>query len=429
MIIGYSIIKEVIYDSTTKNIIFKMEQGKTISTPLSATMEIDSLSVQTVDDKPMVVNGTAPSNNPSGITRLNQDGSINHELVSNEEKERLSKLTTNLSPQDLNSVANFGAELGNSLNRHSNAFLSAVRVRNAGDELGSLILSLRDNLDEVDVDELTPASGFKRFISKIPVINKLFSSVSKVLKKYDTIEKSVDSIARDIEVARLASLKDNNALQKMFQDNNAHQKQIEELIIAAKLKYEETVVKLDEMRANPQKYETYEISDYQEFLNNLEHRISDLTVLHCCLKQTLPQIRLIQNNNLATANKAQSMISITIPLWRTQLSEAVALKRQEGRAKALKLINDTTNELLKRNADLLRQNSVQIAKENERGIVEIETLRHTSQQLIDTINEVRDIHANAVRQRKEMEAEIVKIETTIESALTSQVNDSGYYYR
>jgi uncharacterized protein YaaN involved in tellurite resistance len=142
----------------------------------------------------------------------------------------------------------------------------------------------------------------------------------------------------------------------------------------------------------------------------------------------LPQIRTVQYNNIAIADKAQSIIATTIPVWKNQLSIAVALHNQKGNIEAHRRVTDTTNTILKKNAEMLRQNSVEVAKENERSVVSIETLRESTQQLIETIKEVKQIHEEGAAKRREAEAEIMKIESELDNSMT-QIQTSMKYLK
>ena len=139
------------------------------------------------------------------------------------------------------------------------------------------------------------------------------------------------------------SLSINNSLQKEFEHNIEYAKIIEDHIVAGKLKLEELQQQLDAMLAKPTEYETWEISDMQDFIHNFDRRISDLTVMHHIFKESLPKIRLIQNNNIQTANKAQSIVSTTLPVWKCELAMAVALTKQRKATAIQKKISDTTN--------------------------------------------------------------------------------------
>ena len=309
----------------------------------------------------------------------------------------------------------------NVMGKYSNDFLTAVRTPQSG-EIGALITDLLSELNYIDVDELKEPSALTKVIRKIPIINKLVKNVEKILHKYDSIAENVDTISKKIAVTRLSSLRDNNALQTMFENNVVYGKQIEDLIIAGKIKLDEVNSTLNEMMENQDKYEPHQIQDVQEFAHNLERRLSDMMALRYVIKQSLPQIRTVQYNNIAIADKAQSIIATTIPVWKNQLSIAVALHNQRENIEAHRKITETTNTILKKNAEMLRQNSTDVARENERSVIDIETLRDTTRQLIDTIKEVKQIHEEGAAKRKAAEEEILKIESELDTNMISTSN-------
>lgn len=386
---------------------------------MATEKQVQTITIDTINSAPIEV-PSAEVNPNSRMVKLEKDGQVNISLMSEGDKEKYGKLAKSINVKDINSVVNFGSELQQTMNRSSNALLSAVRTNQAGNEIGGLVDNLLSELSCIDVDELAPKGKVKQFLRRIPILKHLVTSVDKIMRKYDTVEKNVDAIAKKIAATRIVSLRDNNALQKMFQDNVEYVKQIEELIIAGKLKQSEIASQLEHMLANADDYESYEISDIQEFATSLDRRISDLMTLHYVMKQSLPQIRLVQNNNLQTANKAQSIIATTIPVWRNQLSIAVALNNQKNSIVAQRKVVDATNEIMKRNADMLHQNSVDVARENERNIIDIETLRQTTQKLIDTIREVKEIHEQGALQRREVETELMRIETELETTMKTE---------
>ena len=355
------------------------------------------------------------------IRVIDDNGNINISAISEEDKKRYSQLTRNLVVTDINSISNYGSDIQNVMGKYSNDFLTAVRTPQSG-EIGTLITDLLSELSYIDVDELKEPSALTKVIRKIPILNKLVKSVDKILHKYDSISENVDAISKKIAVTRLSSLRDNNALQTMFENNIIYGKQIEDLIVAGKIKLDEVNSTLNEMMENQDQYEPHQIQDVQEFAHNLERRLSDLMSLRYVIKQSLPQIRTVQYNNIAIADKAQSIISTTIPVWKNQLSIAVALHNQKANIEAHRKITETTNTILKKNAEMLRQNSTDVARENERSVIDIETLRDTTRQLIDTIKEVKQIHEEGAAKRKAAEEEILKIESELDTNMVSSSN-------
>ncbi len=355
------------------------------------------------------------------IRVIDDNGNVNISAISEEDKKRYSQLTRNLVVTDINSISNYGSDIQNVMGKYSNDFLTAVRTPQSG-EIGTLITDLLSELDYIDVDELKEPSALTKVIRKIPILNKLVKSVDKILHKYDSIAENVDTISKKIAVTRLSSLRDNNALQTMFENNIIYGKQIEDLIVAGKIKLDEVNSTLNEMMENQDQYEPHQIQDVQEFAHNLERRLSDMMALRYVIKQSLPQIRTVQYNNIAIADKAQSIISTTIPVWKNQLSIAVALHNQKANIEAHRKITETTNTILKKNAEMLHQNSTDVARENERSVIDIETLRDTTRQLIDTIKEVKQIHEEGAAKRKAAEEEILKIESELDTNMISSSN-------
>ncbi len=359
---------------------------------------------------------------------IDESGNVNITALTPSDKERYNKLTKNIVVTDINSITNYGSELQNTMTKYSNDFLSAVRTQQSG-EMGELINNLLAELDYIDVDELKAPTKIKRMLRKLPIIKHMVTSVEKIMGKYDTISKNIDQITNKISATRMTSLRDNNALQVMFENNIEYGKQIDEYIIAGKIKLEEVKNKLDEMMSNTQNYEAHEIQDMQTFYNNLDRRLTEMLTLRYVIKQSLPQIRTVQYNNLAVADKAQSIIATTIPVWKNQLSIAVALHRQSENIKAQRKVTDTTNAILKKNAEMLHMNSVTVAKENERSIIDTETLKETTQKLIDTIKEVKQIHESGAAKRRETESEILRIEKELETSMQSMSSTSTNYLR
>lgn len=374
-----------------------------------------SVKTQTIDAT--IVNQDEPKVEVKNqIKVIDNNGVVNLSNLTEEDKVRYSKINEVIQLGDINSIANYGTDLTNTMSKFNNEFLKAVRAPQGG-EIGVLINNLLGELDYINVDELKAPTKIKKIIRKIPVLKTMVNSVEKLLKKYDTISQNVDDIANKISATRIQTLKDNNDLQIMFDDNIIYGKQVEELIIAAKIKQQEIAEKLQYMQNNVDMYEAHEIQDVQEFYHTLERRINEMLTLRFIIKQSLPQIRTIQYNNIAIADKANSIIATTIPIWKNQLSIAVALQNQQSNIEAQRKVSEVTNMILKKNSELIHQNSVNVANETERGVVEIETLRETTNKLIQTITEVKRIHEEGASRRRQAEEDIMKLEQTLETSM------------
>jgi uncharacterized protein YaaN involved in tellurite resistance len=348
--------------------------------------------------------------------RLDKDGNVNLTALTPAEAQKFEAISKKLVPSDVNSILNYGSDVQNSMEKYSNEFLATVRTQNSG-EVGGLINDLLTELNYIDVDELNQ-SGFKQALSKIPFLKNLVFNAKKLFQKYDTVVGNVDKITNKIKAGRLNSIKDNSSLQTMFDSNVNYIKQMEDLIISGQLKYEELNQKLAQMDANPAAYNDYEIADLRDFVNRLDKRLADMKVVRFIMLQSLAQIRVVQNNNTSIAEKAQSIVSTTIPVWKNQLTIAVALQRQKANVEMQKKVSDATNTILLKNAELLKQNSIDVAKENEKTVVSLDTLKTTTQSLIETLNEVKKIHEQGTENRKVLNTELKNLESELKKNVT-----------
>lgn len=348
--------------------------------------------------------------------KLDKDGNVDLEKITSEETVKYHEIGKALEPSDVNSILNYGSDAQNSMEKYSNDFLSSVRTYNSG-EVGGLINELLTELNYIDVSELEQ-SGFKSFISKIPFLKSLVVDVKKLFQKYDVVVNNIDKITNKIKAGRLNSIKDNSSLQTMFDSNVGYIHQMEELIIAGQMKYNELSIKLAEMEGRPADYQDYEIADLRDYISRLDKRLADMKIVRFIMLQSLAQIRVVQNNNTSIAEKAQSIVSTTIPVWKNQLTIAVALQRQKANVEMQKKISDTTNTILQKNAEMLKQNSIDVAKENEKTVVSLETLKRTTSSLIETLNEVKQIHEAGAQSRRVLDGELKTLETELKKNVT-----------
>ena len=348
--------------------------------------------------------------------KLDKDGNVDLTVITPEEVKKYSEINKSLEPSDVNSILNYGVEAQNSMEKYSNDFLSSVRTYNSG-EVGGLINELLTELNYIDVSELEQG-GIKSFLSKIPFLKNLVVDVKKLFQKYDVVVNNIDKITNKIKAGRLNSIKDNSSLQTMFDSNVGYIHQMEELIISGQLKYNELSIKLAEMEGRPADYQDYEIADLRDFLSRLDKRLADMKIVRFIMLQSLAQIRVVQNNNTSIAEKAQSIVSTTIPVWKNQLTIAVALQRQKANVEMQKKISDTTNTILQKNAEMLKQNSIDVAKENEKTVVSLETLKLTTKSLIDTLNEVKKIHEEGAQSRRVLDGELKTLEEELKKNVT-----------
>ena len=353
------------------------------------------------------------------VQRLDKEGNADLSIISADEVKKYELISKGLNPADVNSILNYGVETQSSMEKYSNEFLTSVRTFNSG-EVGGLINELLTELNYIDVDELNQGP-FKQFLSKIPFLSKLVFDAKKLFQKYDTVVGNIDKITNKVKAGRLNSIKDNSSLQTMFDSNITYIKQMEDLIISGQLKHKELSETLAQMDANPAGYADYEVADLRDYVTRLDKRLADLKIVRFIMMQSLAQIRIVQNNNTSIAEKAQSIVSTTIPVWKNQLTIAVALQRQKANVEMQKKISDTTNTILQKNAELLKQNSINVAAENEKTVVSLDTLKQTTKSLIETLTEVKKIHEEGNQNRLLLNTELQNLEAELKKNV-KQIN-------
>ena len=348
---------------------------------------------------------------------IDKDGNVNLTSITEAEIDSYKGISNQLNENDANSILNYGADIQNSIAKQSDTFLTNVRTYNSG-EVGTLINDLLTELNYVDVDQLEQ-SPFKRFLSKIPLLNKLITDVKKLFQEYDRITVNIEKISNKVKAGMINSVKDNSALQTMFDGNVNLIKEMEKHIIAGQIRFKELNEELAVMEANSAQYQEYQISDKRTFINRLDKRLADMKIVRFILLQSLAQIRVVQNNNTSIAEKAKSILTTTLPVWKNQLTLAVALQRQKQNIEVQRRVSETTNTILQKNAEMLKQNSIEVAKENENTIVSLETLKMTTKSLIDTLTEVKQIHEQGTETRRQLDAGLQSLEQELKKGVVS----------
>lgn len=343
-------------------------------------------------------------------TRLSDSGEIDVSLIPAQKKAYYNEIAKVLDEKDLTSIASYGSDLQRAMDTYSSDFLKQSFDSKNSIESAQLISNLLGELHEVNIDDLEAPSAVKRFLRKIPLLRKLVVSVEQIKAKYDTIEKNIDGIVQKLETARQISIRDNNNLQKQFENNVDYVEQLGELIIAGKIKSQELDKLIEDMKANSEEYDDYQISDVEEYKNSLDKRLTDLTMLRYAFKQSLTQIRIIQRTNIMNANNTEQQIAMTIPLWKNQLSLAVALYDQKQTLEISSKVADTTNEIFKKNAEMMKTQAIEVAKQNQRTVIDIETLRKTTSDLLATVEGVQKAQLEGAQKRAAAEQELFKLE-------------------
>ncbi|MCU4629752.1 toxic anion resistance protein [Acinetobacter variabilis] len=298
-----------------------------------------------------------------------------------------------------NSVAEYGKNIATKTSSYTDELLNLVQNKDldaTGQKLNQVV-QVAQQLNTSSILNKKKSSGFLgNIISKFKGVKDNFDS------HFNTTKEQIDVLVKEIETSQSGLKARVDILDKMFDGVQEEYKQLGIHIAAGRLREQELQQEIAALTALPQDQSTTQkIYDLNHLANNLEKRISDLQVLQQSAMQTLPMIRIIQSNNLMLVDKFYAIKNITLPAWKNQISLAISLNEQKNSVQLANTIDDATNELLRRNADLLHQNSVDTAKANQRSVIDIETLEHVQNTLIKTVNDVIQIQKEGVQKRTE----------------------------
>ena len=341
---------------------------------------------------------------------LSDNGDVNFSLINKEDKKRYTEIASCLNENDMTSIMNYGSDLQNAMDAYSNDFLTQRFDSTSSIKSAELIANLLGELQEVDIAELNEPSALKRFIRRIPLLKKFVTSVEQIKAKYNTIQKNIDGITQKLEQTRLIAIRDNNLLEKQFQNNLSYVGQLGELIIAGKIKSKELEDEINTMKEESYNYNDYEIRKVEDFKNNLDKKITDLVMMRYSFQQSLVQIKIIQQTNTQDAQNTEMQIKTTIPIWKNQMSMAVALYNQKKSIEASNLVTNTTNEILRRNSEMMKTQAIEVAKQSQRTVIDIETLEKTHKDLIATIEGVEKAQEEGRAKRAAAEKRIEELE-------------------
>ena len=311
-------------------------------------------------------------------------------------------------------IMNYGSAAQKNISEFSDAALSSVRTKDLG-ECGDMLSELVVELKGLNFDE-EEKKGF------LGLFKKASQTIAEKKAQFDKAEVNVDKIVEELEKHEITLMKDISMMDKMYEKNEEYMKELTMYILAGKLKIEHLRnVELPEYVAKAKETglpeDAQAANDFANLIGRFEKKIHDLELTRTISVQMAPQIRMVQNNDSLMAEKIRSSIVNTIPLWKNQMVLALSLYHSEQAMQAQRNVTDVTNELLMKNAKTLHQGSVNVAKESERGIVDMETLKQTNLELIATLDEVRQIQDDGRARRAQAEDELARIEGELKDKL------------
>ena len=344
--------------------------------------------------------------------------------LSPEEERLVEEFSSKIDISNSQAVLTYGVGSQKKIAEFSENALERVKTKDLG-EIGDMLAGVVGEIRSLEIDE--EDKGF------FGLFKKSGNKLANMKAKYDKVEVNVNNISKALEDHQVTLMKDVLMLDKMYELNMNYYKELSMYIMAGKKRLErannielpELIKKADESGL-PE--DTQKAKDFSQMINRFEKKIHDLELTKTVSLQMAPQIRLIQNNDSMMSDKIQSTIVNTIPLWKNQMVIAIGLKHSTDAAKAQRAVSDMTNELLKKNAETLKAATIETAKESERGIIDIETLKSTNKTLISTFDEVIKIQDEGRKKRKEAEAELRNIENEMRTKLLEisnrQVSDN-----
>ena len=348
--------------------------------------------------------------------------------MSIEKREQINQIKNQLVPLDNEKLLLYGANAQQKLSQFSHQILDEVQRKDIG-SIGSNLEQLMKKLKEVDPDEIQniDKSKVKRLFKRVS------KSVNELISRYQSVASQIDRISVELDNSKNVLMRDIHMLDQLYDQNKAYFEAIDVFIIAAEEKRDEINNKLlpeleqKAMHANDQMI-VQEVNDMRHYINRLDKRIYDLKLSRQITLQSAPQIRMIQDVNQTLAEKIQSSILTSIPLWKNQMAIAMSLLHQQKASKAQQQVTNTTNELLLKNSEMLKMNTIRTAEENERGIVELETLKITQQNIVDTIRETMHIQAEGKEKRRNAEIELSKMEQDLKTQLLQLQQEQNQRY-
>ena len=349
------------------------------------------------------------------VTEEKVEESLNYDLLTDKEKKAIDEFVEKIDVFDATQVLQFGSASQAKISEFSDSVLEDVKTKNTG-EAGELLAQLVAEIKAFDGAVNKDPKGLEK------VFYNAKKELEKIIAKYSKIEKNIDSIEKGLEKDKIQMLKDIAIFDTMYEKNLDYFKEISLYIIAGDRKLKELKEKvLPELQKKAgesgEQMDAQKVQDMENTINRFEKKLYDLKTTRIISIQMAPQIRLLQNNEAELVEKIQSSITNTIPLWKNQMVLALGITNAKNALKNQQAVSNLTNEMLKKNSETLKQGSIDIAKESERAIIDIETLKKTNADIIETLDSVIKIHEEGRTKRQQAEVELQEIEKELKKKM------------
>ena len=343
------------------------------------------------------------------------------EALTPQERQRVDEIKKEIDFLDPQTDVQYGVGAQRNIADFSQRILGQVRTKDSG-TAGELLLELSEKVRNSDVAKIGNNEGI---LDKIPFLKSAKDRIRRFQAQYETLEVQVDRIEGELEKARMEMLKDINMFETLYQKNLEYFRELECYITAGEEKVaevrQETLPDLrQEAAESGDPMAAQVLRDFEDTVNRFEKKLHDMKLSRTIAIQTAPQIKMIQNNDKMLVDKIQTAVLNTIPVWKSQIVIALGLYRQQKTLQMQREITDTTNQLLEKNAELLKTNTLETAKESERGIADIATLKKVNDDMIRTIEETLRIQREGSVKRHEAEKELTRLEADMKRALAGQ---------
>lgn len=343
------------------------------------------------------------------------------EALTPQERQRVDEIKKEIDFLDPQTDVQYGVGAQRNIADFSQRILGQVRTKDSG-TAGELLLELSEKVRNSDVAKIGNNEGI---LDKIPFLKSAKDRIRRFQAQYETLEVQVDRIEGELEKARMEMLKDINMFETLYQKNLEYFRELECYITAGEEKVAEVRQEIlpglrQEAAESGDPMAAQVLRDFEDTVNRFEKKLHDMKLSRTIAIQTAPQIKMIQNNDKMLVDKIQTAVLNTIPVWKSQIVIALGLYRQQKTLQMQREITDTTNQLLEKNAELLKTNTLETAKESERGIADIATLKKVNDDMIRTIEETLRIQREGSVKRHEAEKELTRLEADMKRALAGQ---------
>ena len=356
----------------------------------------------------------APSTAQTAAQPVEADPSLRLDALSEEERAAVLEFVQRIDIHDAQTVLGYGNEAQEQISQFSDRVLENVRTKDTG-EISDMLAQLVAELKGFDANEEK-----KGFFSKL--FNKAGNEVTALKAKYDKVEVNVDAIVTTLQNHKKQLIDDIAMLDSLYENNQAYFRTLSLYIVAGEeklrqLREEELPPLMAKAQETGDPADAQAANDFAQLCDRFEKKLHDLKLSRMVSVQMGPQVRLMQNNDTILAEKIQSTIVNTIPLWKSQMVIALGLSHADRALEAERAVTDMTNDLLKKNADLLKQGTIRTAQEAERGVIDIETIRTANTSLIETLSEVQRIQLEGAQKRQEASDELNRLEKELKDKL------------